>query len=38
LYISMVSIPVMERVIPLKNLADELILRGHRVSFALPEV
>jgi hypothetical protein len=38
IYVSLVSIPVMERVLPLKNLAEELLHRGYRVSFALPEV
>ncbi|KAF0695503.1 Aste57867_13696 [Aphanomyces stellatus] len=38
IYVSMVSIPVMERVLPMKHLAEELLHRGYRVSFALPEI
>ncbi|RHY60323.1 hypothetical protein DYB34_002635 [Aphanomyces astaci] len=37
-YVSMVSIPIMERVLPLKHLAEELLHRGYRVSIAMPEV
>jgi hypothetical protein len=37
-YIVLVSIPVMDKVLPLKHLADELLHRGYRVGFALPEV
>ncbi|ETW09972.1 hypothetical protein H310_00388 [Aphanomyces invadans] len=37
-YVSMVSIPVMERVLPLKHLAEELLQRGYRVSVAMPEI
>ncbi|CAK5148987.1 unnamed protein product [Aphanomyces euteiches] len=37
-YVSMVSIPVLERVLPMKYLAEELLHRGYRVSFALPEI
>lgn len=38
LYIVLVSIPVLEKVLPLKHLAEELLHRGYRVGFALPEV
>jgi hypothetical protein len=38
LYIVLVSIPLLDKVLPLKHLAEELILRGYRVGFALPEV
>lgn len=38
LYIVLVSIPVLDRVLPLKNLAEELLSRGYRIGFALPEV
>lgn len=37
-YIVLVSIPVLDKVLPLKNLAEELLNRGYRVGFALPEV
>ncbi|ETV87436.1 hypothetical protein, variant 3 [Aphanomyces astaci] len=37
-YVSMVSIPIMERVLPLKHLAEELLHRGYRVSIAMPEI
>ncbi|TMW55586.1 hypothetical protein Poli38472_010468 [Pythium oligandrum] len=37
LYIVLVSIPVLDKVLPLKNLAEELLHRGYRVGFALPE-
>jgi hypothetical protein len=37
-YIVLVSIPVMDKVLPLKHLAEELLYRGYRVGFALPEV
>ncbi|OQR84245.1 hypothetical protein ACHHYP_13686 [Achlya hypogyna] len=37
-YVSFVSIPVLERVLPMKHLVEELLRRGHRVSFALPEI
>uniref|UniRef100_K3WJ63 UDP-glycosyltransferases domain-containing protein n=1 Tax=Globisporangium ultimum (strain ATCC 200006 / CBS 805.95 / DAOM BR144) TaxID=431595 RepID=K3WJ63_GLOUD len=36
-YIVLVSIPVMDKVLPLKHLAEELLYRGYRVGFALPE-
>lgn len=38
LYFVLVSIPVLENVLPLKHLAEELLHRGYRVGFALPEV
>ena len=34
----LVSIPVLDKVLPLKHLAQELLYRGYRVGFALPEV
>lgn len=37
-YIVLVSIPVLDKVLPLKHLAEELLHRGYRVGFALPEV
>ncbi|EQC34229.1 hypothetical protein SDRG_08431 [Saprolegnia diclina VS20] len=37
-YVSFVSIPVLEHVLPMKHLIEELLRRGHRVSFALPEM
>ncbi|OQS03423.1 transient receptor potential Ca2 channel (TRP-CC) family protein [Thraustotheca clavata] len=37
-YVSFVSIPVLERVLPMKHMAQELLRRGYRVSFALPEM
>lgn len=37
-YIVLVSIPVLDKVLPLKHLAEELLYRGYRVGFALPEV
>ncbi|RLN72916.1 hypothetical protein BBJ28_00016467 [Nothophytophthora sp. Chile5] len=37
LYIVLVSIPVLDKVLPLKHLAEELLSRGCRVGFALPE-
>lgn len=37
-YIVLVSIPVLDKVLPLKHLAEELLDRGYRVGFALPEV
>lgn len=37
LYIVLVSIPVLDKVLPLKNLAEALLARGVHVSFALPE-
>ena len=37
-YIVLVSVPVMDNVLPLKHLAEELLYRGYRVGFALPEV
>ncbi|GLD96607.1 hypothetical protein PINS_up005290 [Pythium insidiosum] len=36
-YIVLVSIPVLDKVLPLKSLAEELLHRGYRVGFALPE-
>ncbi|DBA01568.1 TPA: hypothetical protein N0F65_011539 [Lagenidium giganteum] len=36
-YVVLVSIPVLHKVLPLKNLAEELLYRGYRVGFALPE-
>ncbi|KAJ0405626.1 hypothetical protein P43SY_007727 [Pythium insidiosum] len=32
-----VAIPVLDKVLPLKSLAEELLHRGYRVGFALPE-
>ncbi|KAI9988434.1 hypothetical protein PInf_021846 [Phytophthora infestans] len=37
LYIVLVSIPVLDKVLPLKHLAESLLSRGVRVGFALPE-
>ncbi|ETP55182.1 hypothetical protein F442_00243 [Phytophthora nicotianae P10297] len=37
LYIVLVSIPVLDKVLPLKHLAETLLSRGVRVGFALPE-
>ncbi|KAG7396592.1 hypothetical protein PHYBOEH_002012 [Phytophthora boehmeriae] len=37
LYIVLVSIPVLDKMLPLKHLAEELLARGCRVGFALPE-
>ncbi|KAL4101518.1 hypothetical protein PRIC1_005270 [Phytophthora ramorum] len=37
LYIVLVSIPVLDKMLPLKHLAEELLSRGVRVGFALPE-
>ncbi|RLN45633.1 hypothetical protein BBJ29_001810 [Phytophthora kernoviae] len=37
LYIVLVSIPVLDKMLPLKHLAEELLSRGCRVGFALPE-
>ncbi|CEG47001.1 hypothetical protein L915_00224 [Plasmopara halstedii] len=37
LYIVLVSIPVLDKVLPLKHLAEALLSRGVRVGFALPE-
>lgn len=37
LYIVLVSIPVLDKMLPLKHLAETLLSRGVRVGFALPE-
>lgn len=37
LYVVLVSIPVLDKMLPLKHLAEELLSRGVRVGFALPE-
>ncbi|TDH73502.1 hypothetical protein CCR75_003710 [Bremia lactucae] len=37
LYIALVSIPVLDKVLPLMHLAEALLSRGVRVGFALPE-
>lgn len=38
LYLVLVSVPVLDKVLPLKSLAEELLHRGYRIGFALPEV
>jgi hypothetical protein len=37
LYVVLVSIPVLDKLLPLKHLAETLLSRGVRVGFALPE-
>ncbi|CAH0479911.1 unnamed protein product [Peronospora belbahrii] len=37
LYVVLVSIPVLDKMLPLKHLAETLLSRGVRVGFALPE-
>ncbi|KAG6584522.1 Cullin family protein [Phytophthora cinnamomi] len=37
LYVVLVSIPVLDKMLPLKHLAETLLSRGARVGFALPE-
>uniref|UniRef100_A0AAV1TPZ8 UDP-glycosyltransferase n=1 Tax=Peronospora matthiolae TaxID=2874970 RepID=A0AAV1TPZ8_9STRA len=37
LYIVLVSIPVLDKMLPLKHLAETLLSRGVRVGYALPE-